>query len=102
MVDCPTLSGSVGWSKYLPLKDFQGHCDYQEVRREETVTLAVALQSCAVQSGTSPGVLCGAVQDPYQCLAPLIEKDGLLNLEMLDVAKKDPLAPTSTPTSSTP
>ena len=33
------------------------------------------------------------VQELHQCLAPLIEEDGLLNLEMLDVSEKDPVAP---------
>ena len=90
MVDHLTLSGSAGAEKIPSPKNFQGNHDYLEVRREETVTLVVALQSCVVQSGTPPGVLCGPVQDLHQCLAPLIEEDGLLNLEMLDVAKKDP------------
>ena len=62
----------------------------------------MALQSCAVQSGMHLGVLCGVVQEFCQCLAPLIEEDGLLNLEMLDVAKKDTMAPASAPASSTP
>ena len=62
----------------------------------------MALQSCAVQSRMTPGVLCGAVQELCQCLAPLIEEDSFLNLEMLDAAKKDPVAPASAPTSSTP
>ena len=48
------------------------------------------------------GVLCGAVQELHQCLSPLLEGDGLLNLETMDVAKKDPVAPASVPTSPTP
>ena len=44
------------------------------------------------------------VQELCHCLALLIEEDGLLKLEMLDVAEKDPLAPTpaSDPSSPTP
>ena len=37
-----------GWRKHLPLKDFQGTHDYREVRKEEIIALALALQSCAV------------------------------------------------------
>ena len=94
----------LGWKNYLPPKDFQGSCDYQEVREEETVALAMVLQSCTVQSGMPQGVLCGVVQELCQCLAPLIEDDGLLNMKMLDVAEKDPVtpAPASAPSSPTP
>ena len=62
----------------------------------------MALQSCAVQSGMPPGVLCGVVQELYQCLAPLIEDDGLLNLEMLDVVEKNPVTPAPTSALSSP
>ena len=57
-----------------------------------------------MQSGMPPWVLCGAVQELCQCLAPLIEEDGLLDLEMLDVSEKDPMAstPASAPSSPTP
>ena len=43
-------------------------------------------------------VLCGAVQDLCQCLAPILEGGGLLNLEMLDIAEKDPPAASASPT----
>ena len=44
------------------------------------------------------------VQVLHQCLAPLLEGDGLLSLEMLDVAEKKPMAPASAaaPVSPTP
>ena len=38
-------------------------------------------------------MLCGALQELCQCPAPLIEEDSLLNLEILDVAEKDSMAP---------
>ena len=90
--------------KYLPPKDFHGNHNCWEVRKEEMIALAMALQSCAVQLGMSPGVLCGVVQELCQCLAPLLEGDSLLNLEMLDIVKKDPMAPApaSAPASPTP
>ena len=52
----------------------------------------------------TPRVLCGAVQELCQCLAPLIEEDHLLKLEMVDVAEKGPVAPAPVyaPSSSTP
>ena len=91
----------LGQRKYLPPKDFQGSCDYKEMRREETIALAVVLQSCTVQSGMPPGELCGVLQEFHQCLAPLIEEESL-EFETLDVAKKDPMPTASAPTSSTP
>ena len=62
------------------------------------------LQSCAEWSRIPPGVLCGVVQELCQCLVPFIEDDGLLNLKILDVAEKDPMAPgpASAPVSTTP
>ena len=89
----PSCLEVLWWRKYLPLKDFQGSHDYQEVRREETVNLAMALQSCTVQSWKLPGVLCGVMHELWQCLASLIEEDILPNLEMLDVVEKDLMAP---------
>ena len=69
--------------KEIPLpKDFQGSCNYWKVRKEETVTLAMALQSCTLQLEMPPGVLCRVVQELCQCLTPLIEEGCLLKLEM--------------------
>ena len=98
----PSCLGILGWRNYLPLKDFHGIYDYWEVRREEMITLAMALKRCMVQLGMLPGVLCGAVQELCQCLAPLLEGGDLLNLEMLDIAEKDPVAPTPASASPTP
>ena len=72
-----------GGGNTFPPKDFHGTHNYQEVRKEEMIALAVALQSCVVQLGMPPGVLCGVVQELCQCLAPLLEGDGLPNLETL-------------------
>ena len=38
-----------------------------------------------------PGVLCGAVQELHSCLIPLLKWGDLLDLKMLDMAKKDPI-----------
>ena len=40
-----------------------------------------------------PVVLCGAVEELCRCLTPLVEWGDLLDLKMLDVAKKDSAAP---------
>ena len=80
----------LGQRKYLPPKYFQGSCNCLNVRKEETVALAVALHSCTVQMGMPPRVLCGVVQEIQQCLAPLIEEDCLLNLEVFDAVKRTP------------
>ena len=84
------------WSKGIsPLKDFKGALDYQVVRAEETVALGKALQRCDVHSGVPMKVLCRAVLELHECLASIIQSGNLLDLEMLDVAEKDPLAPAS-------
>ena len=61
------------------------------MRKEETIALAIAFQAYTVQLGTPQGTMwssAGAL--PMSC--PLPEGDGLLNLEMLDIAEKDPVA----------
>ena len=60
------------------------------------VALAMALQRCAIHSRTPLGMFCGAVQELHRCLASVIESGNLVDLKMLDVAEKDPMAPTST------
>ena len=69
----PPCLGIFGWRDYLPPKDFHGTCNYWEVRREEMIALAIALQGCMVQLGMPLGVLCGAVQELHQCLAPSLK-----------------------------
>ena len=64
----------LGWRKYLPPKDFHWSHDYQEVRKEEMAAMTVALQSCAVRSGTPSGVLCGVIKELCQCLAPSLRE----------------------------
>ena len=41
------------------------------------------------------GMLCGAVQRLCRCLTSVIESGNWVDLKMLDVAERDPLAPTS-------
>ena len=53
----------------------------------------MALQRNAIWSKMPPGVLCWVVQELHSCLAPLLEEVNLLDLEMMDMAKKDPVAP---------
>ena len=55
------------------------------------VALVQALQWCAIQSGTPPGVLCGSVQELCRCLAPLLKRGNLLDITMLNVVEKDPV-----------
>ena len=85
--------GVLGWKDYMPLKEFQGVWDYQVVQREEMVALAMALQRYAFWSGMLLGVLCKAVQELHRCITPLVKQGDLLDLDMLDVAKNDPVAP---------
>ena len=91
----PPCLSVLEWGDYLPPKDFQGIQDYQEVWCEEMVALAMALQRCAICSGLPPGMLCRAVQELCWCLTPVIESGNLIDFEMLDVARRDPMASTS-------
>ena len=59
------------------------------------VALAMALQRSTVHSGMLLGMLYRAVQELCRCLVSVIRSGDLVNLEMLDVAKRDPVAPTS-------
>ena len=85
--------GVLGQRDYLPPKDSQEVQDYQEVQCKEMVVLDMALQRCAIQSRTPPRVLCGAVQELCRCLTPLLQRGNLLDLKMLDVARKDSMTP---------
>ena len=65
------------------------------VQAKVTVALAKALKRFTVHSRMPLGVLYRAVQELHECLASVIQSSNLLDLEMLDVAEKDPMAPTS-------
>ena len=95
LMDCPTLPGVTGARDYLHPADFGGVQDYWVVWAEETVALAKALKRCAVHSGMPPGVLWRVVQELCECLTSVIQSGNLVDLEMLDMAEKDPMAPTS-------
>ena len=92
----PSCLEVLGCRDYLTPKDFKVTQDYQEVWCEEMVVLTLALQRCAVHSRTPPGVICWAVQDLCKCLAPMVESGDQIDLEMLDVVKRDPVVPAST------
>ena len=60
------------------------------------VALAMTLQRCTVHSRMPPGVLCRAVQELHRCLTPMIESGDQFELNMLNVARRDPMAPAPT------
>ena len=55
----------------------------------------LALQRCTIHSKMPPQMLCRAVQELCRCLTSMIESGDLVNLKMLDVAKRNPVAPAS-------
>ena len=91
----PPCLGLLEQRDFLPPKDFKGAQDYWVVWAEETVALAKALQRCAVCSRMPLGVLCGAVQELHNCFTSVVQSGDIFDLEMLDVAEKDPMAPAS-------
>ena len=63
--------------------------DIQAVRCDKTVALLWTLWLCAILSGIPLGILCGAVQDLHRCLIPLIERDNLLDVSMLEAVEEE-------------
>ena len=93
LVDCPTLSGSIGAEEIPSPKGFpqklwllgskNGRNDCPGCGSSELhSSIGNALRSTMWSNAGAP---------PMSC--PLLEGDGLLNVEMLDVAVKDPVAP---------
>ena len=76
--------------------------DYQEVWREESVMLAIVLQWCTILPRAPSDIFCGAVQELHECLAPVVEKGNLFNMEkeIWEGIRKDPV--TATPSKRTP
>ena len=68
----PCLSSLQQW-QFLPKTKFQGTSNIKEVRREETVALAKALQCCTQRSRAPPGITCCTVRHLQGCLAPLLQ-----------------------------
>ena len=91
----PPCLGVLGCRDYLPLKDFQRTQNHQVVQCKEMVALAMALQRCAVYFGMSLGMLCRVIQVLCGCPISIIGSGYLIDFEMLDVARMDPLSPTS-------
>ena len=65
----------------------QGPRDIQVVRRDQMAGLVRALQWYAEWSGASPSLLCSVVQG-LQCFEPLIKRDDLLDVSMLEVVRE--------------
>ena len=89
----PPCLGVLGCRDYLPSKDFKGTQDYWVMQYKEMVALVMALQRCTIHSRTPPGILCKEVQELCRCLASVIKSGNLVDLGMLDVARRDPVAP---------
>ena len=79
----------LGCRDYLPLKNFKGTWGHQVVWYEEMLALATALQRCTIHSGTPLGMLCRAVQEFHRCHTSVIASGDLVDLKMLDVARRD-------------
>ena len=89
----PSQSGLRQWDFILEGK-VQGTRDIWEVRKEQTVALAKALQCCAEQLGSPPSTMCGEVQDLWRCLLPLIQLDeeDILEASLLKSVEDEPVA----------
>ena len=53
------------------------------------MALAWAPQQCAIQLRVPLGLLCGTVQDLSRFLTPIIEKDDLIDVSMLEIAEEE-------------
>ena len=56
------------------------------------VALAQVLQQYAKLLGAPTGILCAVIMDLSRCLKPLLEKDDLMDVSMLEVAEEKPVA----------
>ena len=71
-MECLPYPSTLWWHDFPPKRKFQGTLDIHEVRPEEMVVLAKALQHCTERSGAIPCIICGAVRDLWECLVPLL------------------------------
>ena len=94
-VDCPTLPRGATMQGLPSSKGFQGNSRSSSGVAQRNGGTGHGLQRCVIHSRMQLGILCGAVQELCRCLTSLIESGDLVNLEMLDVARRDPMAPTS-------
>ena len=67
--------------EYLEPKDPWLTQDFWEVWKEETVTLAIVLQKCAIWARAPPNTFCGAVQELPRFLALVMDKTNWVNME---------------------
>ena len=95
MWTAPPILEVLGQMDYLPPVDFKGMRDYWEVWIEETVALAKAVERCTICSGMPPWELCGAIQELCKYLTPMVKRGDQFDLQMLNVAEKEPETPTS-------
>ena len=72
--------------------------NFQAICQEKTLGLARVLQVCAEASGSKPGVLCGAVRELQQCMAPLmtIDRDDVMGSSLLRFVEEES-GPSPTP-----
>ena len=82
---------------YLPLKDFHGTHDYWEVRKKETITLAHGSSEVCGPIGNTPGSNLWNSAGSLPVSYPLLGGGSLLNLKMLDIARKAPASASPTP-----
>ena len=100
----PTCLAVLRRKEYLGPKKPQMTLDYWEMQREETITLAIILQWCAIQAGTPPDIFCGAVQELHEHLALVLEEGNLfiMEKEIWEGVSKDPMAVTTSTRAPTP
>ena len=60
----------------LPLTTASDPQDFQVIRQAKMLALAQALKACAEASGVKTGILCEAVRELQQCMAPLVTFSG--------------------------
>ena len=70
--------------------------NFQVVDQENTLALAQALQAFAEASGAKPEVLCGAVRELQQCMAPsmAINGDEIMEASLLGPIEEEQRPPT--------
>ena len=90
----PSIS-DLGYQDFLPHGYFQGMGDVWEMKKEQNLVLAKALQCCTEWAGETSIMMWGMAQDLQMCTANLMEfkKDNVLEILSLTLWTTCPLCP---------
>ena len=92
--DPPPSLSALHRDAFLPPGGLQGLWDIWETRKENTLALAKALQSCCKWSGWPYNMMCRVTQDLQRCMGDLMQfgEEDILEIPLLEPADDMPIA----------